>query len=467
MEHREWLMKELETWEAEGLIDRKTLQEIRGHYRSAAFRIPVKTPLFIAAGIAILIGIFLIGASFWSVMPQNHRFFLAMAPALVTLLFVAASFAWDKKTPPQKPRRDVTDEMQESLFPEEEIEETATPPDSPRSFSHTIREIICTLHGLAACGSLWLVRDTYRLDSDIFLWTAAFSASLLFLAYVGRSAGLALIATALSVYTAWNGGGEAWPEIFAWVIVALSLLQFFFLILQEREDTAIGYAWGWTAAALILAYLSGVALMWQVMFCTTAASLTWLFGAGLKRQSSIGELFRFFGSVLVFLSLLFGSYTGIWQNPDGNIFLWALFAGFLAADVYLLKITARKKEWIACLAGLSPFVVGVSALVSLWDGSGVLSAVWMSFYALLLGVFLLISSFHTGRRRQLVLGIMLLSSGGFIRLIDSTLTLAQRGVYFLFLGFAAALFCYAAHAAGKRAVARHGYGAEEEGKTHE
>lgn len=461
MEHRQWLMKELETWVDSGLVTAETARELRGRYRRDAFRVPVKTPLFFAAGFGILIGIFLLGASLWNHLSQDSRFFLAMAPALVTLAAAAGFIAWEKKavSPMTRAIRNRKSDIEESLFPEMEEEEEK---ETARTVSHTIRETVCTLHGLAAVLSLWLVRDTYRLDTDVFMWSAAFAAVLLLMAYITKSAGLGIVSVGLCCLTAWNGAHEGWPVLAAWTLMALALPHLFFLILSEREDPATIYAWGWTAGALLLAYITGIAVMWQVLFFTTAASLTWLFGAGMKRGSRVGELFRFLGSISVALALLGDLYTGTWRNPDGNIFLWVLFGGFLIANGYLLRTALRKKEWLACFSGLSPYAAALAALVALWEGSGVASAMLMTLYALTLGVFLLISGFHTGRRRQIILGVLILGSGALIRLVDSTLSLAQRGIYFLFLGLAAALFCYAVSAAGKKAVARHGYGREED-----
>ena len=465
MEHQKWLQEEARAWEREGLIDESTARALRLRYHVSPLRFSVKKPLFFVAAFGILAGIFFLCASFWNELTQDRRFFLALVPLMLSWLATAGLIAADTDRRPRKKKKEKgnENESESESFPlaAEETADVSAP--SARFLPDYIRETICALHGGIACVALWLIHDTYRLDGDMYLWGSVFAAALLVLSYVTRSAALSLIAVLLSVYAAWNGAAESWPGAAAWGILALSLPQLFFLIAQNRETTSTLYAWGWTAVALLLTHATGMETMWQAIFLTVAASLTWLVGAGQKRESWVGDALRFLGAVFTVLALFVDSVSFTWREPSGHIFLWSLFVFFLAADALLIRKTLAKKEWTASLAGISPFVAALSALIAIfWDASGVSSGIAVSLYALLLASLMILSGIQFGEKRRLVVGLVILASTGFVRMMDSTLTLTQRGLYFLALGAVAIFILFAIEAAARRALSRHGDPTKEE-----
>ncbi len=466
MEHRKWLQEEAKAWEREGLIDESVARTLRLRYRTAPIRFSVKKPLFFVAAVGILAGIFFLCASFWNEISQDRRFFLALVPLVLSWLAIAGLIAADCDRGPKK-KKTVKGNAVSSA--EDGAASTVEPADiSPWRLPDDIRETIGALHGGIACVALWLIHDTYRLDGDLYLWASVFAAALLILSYVTRSAALSLVAVLLSVYAAWNGAAESWPGAVAWGILALSLPQLFFLIAQNRETTSILYAWGWTAVALLLTHATGMETMWQAIFLTVAASLTWLVGAGQRRESWIGEALCFLGAVFTILALFVDSVSFTWRAPSGNILLWALLAAFLAADALLIRKTLAKKEWTASLAGISPFVAAVSALIAVfWDASGVSSGIIVSLYALWLASMTILSGIQVGKKRRLIVGLVILASTGLVRMLDSTLTLTQRGLYFLALGAIAIFILFAIEAAARRALSRHGDPTEETVETEE
>ncbi len=457
MEHQKWLQEETRTWEREGLIDENAARALRLRYRTPSIRFSVKKPLFFVAAVGILAGIFFLCASFWNELTQDRRFFLMLVPLALSWLAVAGLMAADSDRVPKKKK---IKEENPSLSAEENPESPVAS-DSPRLPDY-VRETVCALHGGIACVALWLIHDTYRLDGDVYLWGSVFAAALLILSYVTKSAALSLVAVLLSAFSAWNGAAEGWPAAAAWGILALSLPQLFFLILQNRETTSVLYAWSWTAVALLLTHATGVETMWQAIFLTVAASLTWLVGAGQKREGWVGDALRFLGAAFTVLALLVDSISFTWQAPSGNILLWALFAVFLAADAMLIRKTLAKKEWTASLAGISPFIAALSALIALfWDASGVSSGIAVSLYALWLASMTILSGIQFGNKRRLGIGLVILASTGLVRMLDSTLTLTQRGLYFLALGVVAIFILFAIEAAARRALSRHGDPTEE------
>ena len=458
MEHQKWLQEEAKAWEREGLIDEGAARALRLRYRTSPIRFSVKKPLFFVAAVGILAGIFFLCASFWNELTQDRRFFLALLPLALSWLGVAGMIAADRDGALKKKKA----EKGNPVSPAEDG--TAEPlPTSLWRLPDYIRETICALHGGVACVALWLIHDTYRLNGDVFLWASVFAAALLVLSYVTRSAALSLVAVLLSVYAAWNGAAESWPGAAAWGILALALPQLFFLIASDRETTSILYAWSWTAVALLLTHATGMEIMWQAIFLTVAASLTWLVGAGQRRESWVGDALCFLGAVFTVLALLVDSVSYTWRAPSGNILLWSLLAAFLAADAMLIRKTLAKKEWTASLAGISPFVAALSALIAIfWDASGVSSGIAVSLYALWLGSMMILSGIQVGKKRRLTVGLVILALTGLVRMMDSTLSLTQRGLYFLALGAVAIFILFAIEAAARRALSRHGDPTEEE-----
>ena len=458
MEHQKWLQEEAKAWEREGLIDEGAARALRLRYRTSPIRFSVKKPLFFVAAVGILAGIFFLCASFWNELTQDRRFFLALLPLALSWLGVAGMIAADRDGAPKKKKA----EKGNAVSPAEDGTADSLPTSLWRLPDY-IRETICALHGGVACVALWLIHDTYRLNGDVYLWASVFAAALLVLSYVTRSAALSLVAVLLSVYAAWNGAAESWPGAAAWGILALALPQLFFLIASDRETTSILYAWSWTAVALLLTHATGMEIMWQAIFLTVAASLTWLVGAGQRRESWVGDALCFLGAVFTVLALLVDSVSYTWRAPSGNILLWSLLAAFLAADAMLIRKTLAKKEWTASLAGISPFVAALSALIAIfWDASGVSSGIAVSLYALWLGSMMILSGIQVGKKRRLTVGLVILALTGLVRMMDSTLSLTQRGLYFLALGAVAIFILFAIEAAARRALSRHGDPTEEE-----
>ncbi|WP_223121805.1 hypothetical protein, partial [Salmonella sp. S064_01380] len=94
-------------------------------------------------------------------------------------------------------------------------------------------------------------------------------------------------------------------------------------------------------------------MLWQTLFFSLAASLTWMAGGAFRSYGLGASALRFFGGIAVFAVLLEGSYGAVWANISGSYSLWILFLLFLAVDAVLLFRMAMKKEWLSVLAGLT------------------------------------------------------------------------------------------------------------------
>ena len=208
-------------------------------------------------------------------------------------------------------------------------------------------------------------------------------------------------------------------------------------------------------------------MLWQTIFFSLAASLTWMAGTLFRSYGLGADALRFFGGIAVFAVLLEGSYGTVWADITGSYALWFIFLLFLAADGVLLTRIAKKKEWLSDLAGLTPFILGLSALVSIVETTGAISAMIVSIYAAILGVGVIGRGFQMDRPMQSWCGVLLLVGDGAIRVLDSALSFSQRGLFFLGIGAAAAfiswIFYITTRHKGKKPAHRQTLPAEEEG----
>lgn len=106
------------------------------------------------------------------------------------------------------------------------------------------------------------------------------------------------------------------------------------------------------------------------------------------------------------------------------------------------------------LAGLTPFVMGLSAVVSILK----LPVPCLPSLFLCMPAFwreALFSGAFTDRTVQSWAGVFLLAGDGAIRVIDSALTFTQRGLFFLGIGLAAAVICYFMYLPSKKKTPVH------------
>lgn len=92
-----------------------------------------------------------------------------------------------------------------------------------------------------------------------------------------------------------------------------------------------------------------------------AAALTWMAGSMLSSWGAAAEALRLFGGAAVFGVLLEGSWSSVWTGISGNWTLWILFFVILAIDAVLLTRMGIKRDRLAALGGLTPFIMLVAA----------------------------------------------------------------------------------------------------------
>lgn len=466
-DHQEWLSGELSRWTREGLIHPSEAEAIWERYKRRPMGLSWTVPLFAAASSSLLLGLAFIGAEFWSEFSQDERFSLALVPLVVSLLLAAMVLLADgKKENAREAAEEILRdsrggnevEMPAPLPPEtiavippaEKAAPAAKKPVREERVPLFIREGVGLFHGLAVTASLWMVHDSFMLNGDLYPLFAFAALASLFMTYVLRSAGLGLLFSANTAVMVWLAPDGGWPDAAAWLLLAAALPFFFVLVKGKRERGGIAFAWGWMAAVLAATFCTASDEVWQVLFFSVAASLTWLVGTALRSYGWIGSAFRVFGGAAVFGVLLAGSMGRTWQAASGSIFLWGLLLVFLLADGAVLFRIAQKKEWLGVLAGLTPFAMTAAGLLALWDTSGGLSAVIVSCYTALLSAAVIARGFGKRRAWQMLAGLLLLFADGAVRLVDSTLSFGQRGIFFLAVGMLLAAFSLLSFGIGRR-----------------
>lgn len=436
MSNRSWLKQEIPHWVKEDVISEDAGKKILSRYKRQDSR-AYKEALFILAAVCIIGGIFFLCASLWSGLDQDQRFLLALAPLAVSFLCAAAVALVDKGLLSPK-------EKKKEMDGEETEEEVLLPKKSPpvHRVPVFLREAAATFHGICLIGAFWMVGDSFKLSSDLYSALALCAFLLLIMTVVTESAGMGIIYMIVSVGIFYSAPVRGWSEAASWIYMFLALGILGHMLRSHRDRAVVCFSWVWAVGILLLIFWSAGNMLWQTIFFSLAAALTWMAG-GLFRSYGLGaDALRFFGGIAVFAVLLEGSYGAVWADISGSYALWFIFILFLAADGVLLFRIALKKEWLSVLAGLTPFVMGLSAIVSIFETTGALPAIIVSIYAGILAGGVIIRGLLTDRAVQSWAGVFLLAGDGAIRVIDSALTFAQRGFFFLGIGILAAVICY-------------------------
>lgn len=446
MTNRSWLKQEIPQWVKEDVISDEAGKKILSRYKKRDGT-AYKEAFFILAVVCVIGGIFFLCASLWSGLDQDQRFLLALTPLAVSFLLVAVVFLIDHSGGSQeKEKPSALSEESGNQETDEDSDVSALKRVKRTVSTHRvpvfIREAASTFHGICLLGAFWMVGDSFKLSTDVYSGLALCAFLLLILTVVTESAGMGIIYMIVSVGIFYSAPVRGWPEAASWIYMVLALVFLGHLLRSHRDRAVICYSWVWAVGILLLIFWSAGNMLWQTLFFSLAAALTWMAG-GLFREYGLGaEALRFFGGIAVFAVLLEGSYGTVWADISGSYALWFIFILFLAADGILLFRIAIKKEWLSVLAGLTPFVMALSAIVSIFETTGALPAIIVSVYAGILAAGVLLRGYIMDRPVQSWAGIFLLAGDGAIRVIDSALSFTQRGLFFLGIGIVAAIICY-------------------------
>ena len=433
MTNRNWLRQEVSEWVSDELISEEVGKKILSRYKNRGI-LAYKEAFFILAAVCIMGGIFFLCASLWNGLSQDQRFLLAMGPLAFSFLLMAAAVFGDRKVP--------LPSEGEEMSQEESTEEGKMRSFYGQGVPVFIKEAAAVFHGLCLLAAFWMVGDSFALTSDIYKGLALCGLLLFALTLVTGSAGMGILYMAVSVGVFYSAPVRGWPEAVSWMYMFLALPLLGHMLHAHRDRAVVCFSWVWAVGILLLIFWSAGNMLWQTIFFSLTAALTWMAGSLFREYGLGAQALRFFGGIAVFAVLLEGSYGAVWEDITGSYALWALFLLFLGADGVLLFRMALKKEWLSVLAGLTPFVMALTALVSIFETSGALPATIVSVYAGILAVGVIIRGFCTDRAVQSWSGVFLLAGDGLIRVMDSALSFAQRGTFFLAVGIMATIICY-------------------------
>lgn len=442
MANRRWLKQEVSQWVSDDVISEEAGKKILSRCKKEDLS-SYKEAFFILAVVCLVGGLFFLCASLWNGLTQDQRFLMAFMPLVLSFLLVAAGVLLDKKVPvpvkePSKLEEELEEENPEGLVKKPSKREVLYRHRVPLF----IREAAAVLHGLCLLGAFWMVGDSFYLTSDTYTGLALCGFLLLIMTAVTGSAGMGILYMAVAVGVFYTAPVRGWPEVVSWIYMILALPFLGYMLKSHRDRAVVCFSWVWAVGILLLIFWSAGNMLWQTLFFSLAAALTWMAG-GLFRDYGLGaQALRFFGGIAVFAVLLEGSYGAVWEGIVGSYALWFLFLLFLVVDGILLFRMALKKEWLSVLAGLTPFVMGLAALISIFETTGALPAMVVSVYAGILAAGVIARGFQTDRPLQSWAGVFLLAGDGAIRVMDSALTLTERGIFFLAVGVVAACICY-------------------------
>ena len=161
----------------------------------------------------------------------------------------------------------------------------------------------------------------------------------------------------------------------------------------------------------------------------------------LSSWGAAAEALRLFGGAAVFGVLLEGSWSSVWTGISGNWTLWILFFVILAIDAVLLTRMGIKRDRLAALGGLTPFIMLVAASLAVFETTGVSSAIFVSIFAAFLAVAVIGRGYRSDSNLLKWVGGCLLAAAGAVRVLDAALSFGQRGIFFLVIGAAAIIVC--------------------------
>ena len=136
-----------------------------------------------------------------------------------------------------------------------------------------------------------------------------------------------------------------------------------------------------------------------------------------------------------------GLLESVWKGVSGNWILWVLFFVILAIDAVLLTRMGIKRDRLAALGGLTPFVMLVAASLAVFETTGVSSAIFVSIFTAFLAVAVIGRGYRSDSNLLKWVGGCLLAAAGAVRVLDAALSFGQRGIFFLVIGAAAVIVC--------------------------
>lgn len=404
MNHKSWVRQEIEAWMEENIISPEVGETLLARYKGRRVSLYTGEVALLAVA-ALLMGVFFILAGMWHQLTQDERFVAVLVPVIFSGLLLSL-LLWDR-------RHKVSSESGRTAY------------RIPLAF----REGLAIFHGLMLLGAFWLVNDTFLLSPDWLLILSFEAVCLLVLAYLTESAGMGILSMAPPVYMYHVLPHEAGTSWAVWGLLVLALPLLIRLLGVYRHKAVVAYSWVWTIAVLSI-FGSASNLLWQTLFFSLAASLTWLSGDALRAWGPAAEVLRLVGGAALFGVLLEASWGPVWADMVGHWFLWLLFFLILAINGVLLLFMGQEKKWLDVVAGATPFAMLIAATLAVFETTGVASALFISSFAVFFALAFIVAGYAKDRALWKILGVLLLLLEAALRVFDSSLSYGERGLFF-------------------------------------
>lgn len=472
MTHFKWLKKEIPRWVEEEIITRDAGDALISKYKNEE-RHSHGEGLFVLAAVCFLTGLIFVCAGVWNGLSQDEQFIMALSPLVLSILIMMIILWQDRPslTGPLTSRVRVKKvsaamETEEKNLPfesgglgaegnissdesekrqDEEPEDNFSPLIPHLPYHHrvpdVIREAAGVFHGVAFLCAMWMVNESFKLSGDWFILAAVSCVFLLAMSWAFPTAGLGMVYMAASLLVYRLSPYRGWPEMASWVFLILALPLLVRLLGERRHKAVVCYSWFWAVCVLTLIYWTASNLLWQTMFFALAAALTWMAGSMLSSWGAAAEALRLFGGAAVFGVLLEGSWSPVWAGISGNWTLWILFFVILAIDAVLLTRMSGRRDWLAILGGLTPFVMLVAASLAIFETTGASSAIVVSVFTAFLAMAVIGKGYQSASNLLKWIGVWLLMAAGAMRVLDASLSFGQRGIFFLVVGGIAIVVC--------------------------
>ena len=396
----DWLLKELPTLVAEGVISADAAAKLRAHYSSPASARGGRNWALAAFSVlgALLVGggIILVLAYNWSTLSHYSRTVVAFAPLLVAQFLAARVIARGEEAPGR-------------------------------------REGAATFVMLALGACMAVVSQTYHLSDDVSAFILAWMLLSLPLVYVMNATVPAMLY--LIGVTSWAclaRSIHANPDLF-WLLAA-AVAPFAWRSAAERRYAA-STAWLFWAVAISVPIALGAVLdrhdhdAWPLAYSSLFAVFYLAGRLWFRDAPSMGQRPLLVVGWLALAALSLVSTYGDWYGDDfaaGDATVYALFA----VGAVLLAVSIARKDYENTVFGSFPFVVLVGSVM----GSG--AQLLFNVYVFIAAMVTLTDGYRRNRTGRFNAGLLLLSALIACRFFDSDLGLLSRGVVFIGIGIA-------------------------------
>lgn len=422
-----WLIREVDAWEREGVVDTATATRLRTRYALAvANETPWGRIIFGSLG-ALLVGLGIIAllAANWSDLGRPVRTIIAFMPLCTCAVLYVAGYrrGW-----------------------------------SSRAFL----EPLGLFWGLAIGVGVALIGQTYHLPQDAKAFTLVWTLLLIPVCYATRA--LAPVAGYFAGLLTWVSMSQLAGGVGLWYWPLAAIIVPLIYSVRCEPNAEVRSTWMlWTAALCCTAAL-GITLekslpgLWMIVYTGAFAAL--LLGGEVRDSDERGwwhNPLRTLGggglAVVLYLLIFRWPWKEIGWNywrTDAFCHRWATFFDFSLAialpvtAAFLLVLAFRRvprRNWHGvpllpawALWGVAPFMTAIAYALAAYGGNDQLSALLMTFYLAGLGLATLGEGLAKRRPGTINVGVLVLLAVIIGRFFSSDASFTAKGVVFIICG---------------------------------